>query len=107
MFAVFGKGDAGQGDRAYAGSMPDPKLTIDTGHHVLVLKNRYQVLARVNDLLTGLWFLAGSFLFLSDSTKLLGTIFFIVGSTELLIRPVIQIVRDVHLKRIDPGGQHD
>jgi len=87
--------------------MPDdPKLTIDTGHHVLVVQNRYQVLARVNDILTGLWFLIGSFLFLSESTKLVGTIFFIVGSAELLIRPVIQIVRDVHLKRIDPGAHY-
>ncbi|RNE64035.1 YrhK family protein [Cryobacterium tepidiphilum] len=86
--------------------MPDSKLTIDTGHHVLVVKNRYLLLARINDILTGLWFVAGSFLFLSDSTKLLGTIFFIIGSIELLIRPVIQIVRDVHLKRIDPSGQH-
>jgi hypothetical protein len=86
--------------------MSDRKLTIDISHHVLVVQNRYQVLARVNDLLTGLWFLAGSILFLFDGGKLLGTIFFIIGSAELLIRPVIQIVRDVHLKRIDPGGQH-
>lgn len=84
----------------------DSTFTIDAGQHVLVVQNRYQVLARVNDILTGLWFLAGSILFLFDGAKLLGTVFFIIGSAELLIRPVIQIVRDVHLKRIDPAGQH-
>jgi len=87
--------------------MHDRKFRIDTGRHVLVVRNRYQVLSRINDILTGLWFLAGSILFLFDSGKLLGTIFFIIGSAELLIRPVIQIVRDVHLKRIDPDRGSD
>lgn len=85
--------------------MGDQKLKFDVGHHVLVIRNRYKVLAVANDFLTGLWFLVGSILFLYESTKTLGVAFFIAGSAELLIRPAIKLVRDLHIKRISPPGQ--
>lgn len=87
--------------------MPDPNLKFSTGDHVLVVRNRYQTLGIINDFLTGLWFLTGSILFLSASTKDLGIAFFIAGSAELLIRPAIRLVRNVHLKRIAPGTNRD
>lgn len=87
--------------------MPDSKLTLRAGDRALVVRNRYKALATANDFLTGLWFLVGSILFLSESTKTLGTAFFIAGSAELLIRPAIKLVRDLHVKRIDPNGGGD
>ena len=43
-----------------------------------------------------------SVLFFSDATTYAGTWLFVVGSFELLIRPVIRLTRQVHLQRL-PG----
>jgi hypothetical protein len=63
------------------------------------------VLSIVIDILVGLWFLVGSFLFFSESTTYAGTWLFVIGSVELLIRPAIRLSRRVHLRRLPDG--HD
>ncbi len=77
-------------------------LTLEVGDHELVIRRRYEVLSIANDVLVGLWFVVGSILFFSESTSMAGTWLFLVGSVEMLIRPVIRLVRRVHLRRI--GG---
>lgn len=66
----------------------------------LVLHNRYEVLSIVNDILVALWFIIGSILFFQESTTTAGTWLFLIGSIELLIRPVIRLSRNVHLRTI-------
>lgn len=83
------------------GSAP---LTIHIGHEELVIRRRYEVLSIANDILIGLWFLVGSVLFLSDATTYAGTWLFILGSAELLIRPVIRLARRVHLQRVSAAS---
>lgn len=78
-------------------------LTLTIGHEELVIRRRYEVLSIVNDVLIGVWFLVGSVLFLSDATTYAGTWLFIVGSAELLVRPLIRLTRRVHLRRL-PGA---
>lgn len=82
--------------------MPDPNIKLSAGDHLIVIRNRYETLTIVNDFLIGLWFLVGSFLFLSESTKAAGTVCFIMGSVELLIRPTIRLARNLHIKQISP-----
>ncbi|GLZ50304.1 hypothetical protein Acsp06_64890 [Actinomycetospora sp. NBRC 106375] len=77
-----------------------PPLVYKVGHEELVVRRRYEVLSIVNDILIGLWFLIGSILFFSAETTYVGTWFFVVGSVELLIRPVIRFSRRVHLQRV-------
>lgn len=78
----------------------DHILTIRIGHDELVIRQRYQVLSIVNDVLIGIWFLIGSFMFFSDKWVFTGTCLFVLGSVEMLIRPVIRLIRHVHLQKI-------
>ncbi|MEI3609374.1 YrhK family protein [Pseudogracilibacillus sp. SO10305] len=39
-------------------------------------------------------------LFFSESTVTIGTWLFLIGSIQLLIRPIIRIIRNIHLKRL-------
>ncbi|GAA4788782.1 hypothetical protein GCM10023200_24210 [Actinomycetospora chlora] len=74
-------------------------MTLHLGRDELVIRRRYEALSIVNDILIGLWFTIGSFLFFSESTTTAGTWLFVVGSIELLIRPLIRMTRVVHLRR--------
>lgn len=85
-------------------------LTLTVGHEELVIRRRYEVLSIVNDVLIGIWFLVGSVLFLFEATVLAGTWLFVLGSVEMLIRPVIRLVRRLHLQRVTgnpPEAGHD
>ena len=46
------------------------------------------------------WFIIGSILFFSESTTTAGTWMFLAGSVELLIRPVIRLSRNIHIKTV-------
>ena len=83
------------------------------GREELVVRQRYETLSIVNDILIGLWFLVGSFLFFSGSTTYAGTWLFVIGSVEMLVRPAIRLARRLHLQRLHPDvpgigdGGHD
>lgn len=79
-------------------------LAVRIGDHELVIRRRYELASILNDLMIGVWFLVGSFLFLSPTTTHSGTWLFILGSAQLLIRPLIRLTRQVHLRRIATPG---
>jgi hypothetical protein len=79
------------------GSAP---LIFTMGHEEVVIRRRYEVLSIVNDILVAIWFLVGSILFFSEATTYAGTWLFVLGSVELLIRPMIRLARRVHLQRL-------
>ncbi|MCR4514595.1 YrhK family protein [Aeromicrobium sp. 50.2.37] len=86
----------------------DDDLTLTVGRETLVIRQRYETLSIVNDVLVALWFLAGSILFFWESTTTIGTWFFVAGSVELLVRPLIRLVRRFHLQRAgDPSRRDD
>lgn len=68
-------------------------------------KNRksfvYKALYQLNDVVLGLIFLIGSFLFFSDSTVFQGTVLFVIGSIQMIIRPLIAMIHDLHMAMID------
>lgn len=66
----------------------------------IIIQHRYAMLGALNDLLIAVWFLIGSFFFLSDTLTKDGTWLFIVGSAQLLIRPIITIVGLLHVKKM-------
>src|SRR5699024_4206554 len=80
-------------------------LVIHLGAEELVIRKRYEVLSIANDILIGLWFIIGSFLFFSESTSYAGTWLFVIGSVEMLIRPLIRLARRVHLRRFHPEAR--
>lgn len=69
-----------------------------------MIRQRYEVVSIVNDILIALWFIVGSVLFFSDATTIAGTWCFLAGSVELLVRPAIRLSRHLHLQRIATGG---
>jgi hypothetical protein len=82
------------------GAMTSGPLTFHIGRDELIIRQRYEVASIANDILIALWFIIGSVLFFSAATTTAGTWCFLVGSIELLIRPVIRLARRVHLTRI-------
>lgn len=82
------------------GGMSEPHpARIPLGPEVLVIRDRYETLSIANDVMIGIWFVAGSFLFFSESTATVATALFVVGSVQMLIRPMIRLSRRLHLRR--------
>jgi hypothetical protein len=79
-------------------------VTVRIGHEEIVIRQRYEVVSIVNDILIAVWFTLGSVLFFNESTVTLGTWFFLAGSIQLLVRPVIRLSRHVHLQRTRAGS---
>ncbi|MGD2129583.1 MAG: YrhK family protein [Lysobacterales bacterium] len=76
------------------------QLDIGIGRHHLVVQRRYEAVGALNDLLIAVWFLVGSFFFLNNSLVESGTWLFVVGSSQLLIKPLIKLTGLIHLGRI-------
>ncbi|WP_055486503.1 YrhK family protein [Streptomyces sp. WMMB 322] len=68
-----------------------------------MLRQRYEVASIVNDIFIAVWFLVGSFMFFSERWERTGTWCFVFGSVELLVRPVIRLVRHFHLRSVRGG----
>ena len=83
---------------------PDRTLTLEIGHEQLVLRRRYQAISILNDILIGAWFVAGSVCFFYPDLKDAGIWLFVLGSAQLLIRPVIRLSRLIHLRRLPEGS---
>lgn len=75
-------------------------IQLHIGHDELVIRQRYETASIANDVLIGIWFVIGTILFFGETTVLYGTWLFLVGSVQMLIRPVIRLTRRVHLGRI-------
>ena len=60
----------------------------------------YQALYDCVDALAAILFIVGSILFFRDSTQTAGTWSFLIGSVCFAIRPVVHVVRDLHMGRI-------
>lgn len=94
------------------GTEQDPDLTLRVGAEELVIRRRYEVASILNDVALGVWFLIGSVLFFFESTMILGTWFFVLGSAQLLVRPMIRLARRMYLTRVQSssagsGGDYD
>jgi len=90
---VSGPGGAGRAGRRAL------DLALPFTHDELVLRQRYEVVSILNDLLVAIWFIVGSVLFFYDSTAYAGTWCFLLGSVQLAIRPALRLSRQVHLRR--------
>ena len=74
-------------------------LNLPGSREELVIRNRYETLSILNDLLIAVWFLVGSILFFSESTTYAGTWLFVLGSAQLMLRPSIRLARRFHLQK--------
>ena len=74
-------------------------LELELGQERIIIQRRYEVLGAINDLLIAIWFLIGSFFFLSNSLEDRGTWLFIVGSIQLLIKPILKLASLIHVRQ--------
>lgn len=74
-------------------------LNLQLGKIEVAFNKRYRFISLLNDLTLGLEFLIGSILFLFESTKSMGHILFIIGSIQLLGRPIIKIMHAFYISR--------
>ncbi|WP_217495006.1 YrhK family protein [Marinomonas sp. FW-1] len=84
----------------------DSEWDLDIGQEHFVVQRRYEALGAFNDVLIAVWFLIGSFFFLNDSLVESGTWLFIVGSAQLIIKPLIKLTSLIHVGRIAPTNNH-
>ncbi len=82
-------------------------LTFRVGREELIIRRRYEAASILNDVLIALWFIAGSIMFFSPAWETAGTWCFLAGSVELLIRPLIRLRRQIHLKRLSGRPSHE
>src|SRR5690625_831520 len=79
----------------------NPAIDIEIGNYEVIIGRRYGFVYTLNDILIAVWFIIGSAFFFWDTTQVAGTWLFLIGSIQLLIRPVIRIIRNSHLKFIN------
>ena len=82
------------------GKPENRNLKLDLGQEHIVVKRRYEAAGALNDLLIAIWFLIGSFFFLSDALVERGTWLFIVGSAQLLIKPALKLASLIHVGKV-------
>ncbi|MGO1298713.1 MAG: YrhK family protein [Vibrio sp.] len=73
---------------------------VDLGREHIIIQQRYEALSALNDLLIAIWFLIGSFFFLNSELVDSGTWLFIVGSAQLIIKPLLKLSGLVHVARV-------
>ena len=79
----------------------DIYLTI--GREELIIHRRYETISIINDVCIALFFLVGSIFFFYKSLNYAGIWLFTIGSAQFLVRPMIRLARNLHLKRL-PGS---
>ena len=77
-----------------------PPLELYLGREHIIVQRRYEAAGALNDLLIAVWFLVGSFLFLSNALADRGTWLFIVGSAQLLIKPLLKLTSLIHVSHV-------
>lgn len=75
------------------------QFAFDLDQRHIIIQRRYEALGAINDFLIALWFLIGSFFFLTSSLVESGTWLFVVGSAQLLIKPTLKLISLVHVSR--------
>lgn len=81
-------------------------LNLQMGKFEVAFNKRYRFISLLNDFTLGLEFLIGSILFLFESTKTLGNILFIIGSLQLLGRPILKIMHAFYISRHSRNNQN-
>lgn len=75
------------------------QFAFDLDQRHIIIQRRYEALGAINDFLIALWFLIGSFFFLTSSLVESGTWLFVVGSAQLFIKPTLKLISLVHVSR--------
>ncbi len=78
---------------------------IQIGKFEVFFMKKYKFLSIANDIGLGIWFTVGSILFLWHSTQTAGTILFILGSVQLLGRPILKLMHAFFVRKNSQRSQ--
>ena len=78
-------------------SQPKKDVIMEIGDFELYFQNAYSVVSLINDILIGILYLGGSLTNLFNGPQMLGKILYLLGSISLILRPLIQLVRNVYI----------
>ncbi|MCK0472692.1 YrhK family protein [Halalkalibacter sp. APA_J-10(15)] len=74
-------------------------LDVKMGRVRIYFDKRYRVISTINDLLIGVLFVIGSILNFFDKMEKIGLIFYLAGSTFLVVRPVLRLMHSASLRK--------
>ena len=109
------------GDARAFFSEPYGDLSLRLGRRQIDIERRWEAASILNDILIGLWFVAGSVLNLLAVSETAALLLYLLGSVQLLIRPFMRLARRTHVRgmqsrsrpriyrpdRDEPGSQGD
>lgn len=75
-------------------------MEVKIGKYAIFFNKNYKYISIINEIMLALWFIIGSAFFFFESMKTAGIILFIIGSTQLLIRPILKILHAVSLRNL-------
>lgn len=75
-------------------------IRITIGHEQIVIEHRYEVIGIINEIFIAAWFIVGSFFFFSNHLAYDGTWMFVIGSVQMLIKPIIKITKLIHINKM-------
>ncbi|MFD1887327.1 YrhK family protein [Paenibacillus wenxiniae] len=75
------------------------QLAIEFKRRRIVTSNRYEMISVLNDIITTICFLVGSYFFFHKETET-GTIMFIIGNANTLFRAILSLIRKIHVEWI-------
>ncbi|WP_158773031.1 YrhK family protein [Cobetia sp. L2A1] len=79
---------------------PATDLTLRLGREELIIHHRYELTGIINELVLGILFTVGSVCFFWEQWMTVGVWLFVIGSVQLTLKPVIHLLRRMHLKRL-------
>ncbi|SFD38381.1 YrhK-like protein [Lentibacillus persicus] len=74
-------------------------LDVQVGTFEFSFNKKYRFIALSNDIVLGIFFLVGSVFFLFEPLKTAGAVLFIIGSAQLLARPILKIFHAIYFTR--------
>lgn len=82
---------------------------VDVGKFEIFFRKRYKLLSILNDLSLGIWFTVGSILFFWTATQTFGTVLFVIGSLQLLGRPILKLIHGFFMRKASkrPDGDEE
>ena len=83
------------------------EIDLPAGKYAIFFNKNYKFISIANDLILGLEFTIGSILFFFESTMTAGTWLFLIGSVQLLSRPVLKILHAFSFGKTTGGNQQE
>lgn len=84
----------------------DYRLNLNFDEHKIIIHHRYEWIHILNDIIIAVWFFIGSIFFFYSSLTDAGTWLFVIGSGQMMVRPVIRIAHKIHVGEIETRNIH-